>query len=87
MLQNTRYLGDEFYQAIIDSNTFEATQIKRIKRAEKLGRIREPKEEKEAIYPNVFRTNAGTQEFDNPFQQAEYAYSLIEMEVKINGSQ
>jgi hypothetical protein len=25
------------------------------------------------------------QEFDNPFKQAEYAYSLIESEVETNG--
>jgi hypothetical protein len=31
--------------------------------------------------------NEGTEEYDNPFGQAEYAYSLIETEVKKNGSQ
>jgi hypothetical protein len=29
----------------------------------------------------------GTEEFDDPFGQAEYAYSLIETEVNKNGSQ
>lgn len=59
----------------------------RIKRAEVLGRIREAKEEKEAAYPTAFRMNKGTQEFDDPFGQAEYAYSLIEIEVNEHGSQ
>ena len=80
MLRNTRYLGDEFYPAIIDKDTFQAVQVERIKRAEKLGRIREPEEEKEVVYPTAFHLNEGTQEFDDPFQKAEYAYGLIESE-------
>ena len=80
MLRNTRYLGDEYYPAIIDLDTFQAVQAERIKRAEKLGRIREPEEEKEVVYPTAFHLNEGTQEFDDPFQQAEYAYGLIESE-------
>ncbi|MBF4482282.1 MAG: recombinase [Dehalococcoides mccartyi] len=87
MLKNPRYIGDAYYPAIIDRETFAAAQVERIKRAEKLGRIREPKEEKEVIYPTAFCINEGTQEFDDPFGQAEYAYSLIETEVNNNGSQ
>jgi hypothetical protein len=82
MLRNTRYLGDEYYPTIINSDTFKAVQEKRIKRTEELGRIYEPKEEKEVVYPNAFHMNEETQEFDDPFQQAEYTYSLIEMEEK-----
>lgn len=62
ILRNTRYVGDEYYPAIIDSHIFEAAQAERIKRAEELGRIREPKEEKEAAYPTAFRMNKGTQD-------------------------
>ncbi len=87
MLRNTRYLGDEYYPAIIDPDTFEAAEAERIKRAEKLGRIRKPKEEKQVVYTSAFRMNEGTQEFDDPFGQAEYAYSLIESEVNEHGSQ
>ncbi len=86
-LQNTHYLGDEYYPAIIDPDTFEAAQEERIKRAEKLGRIREPKEEIKVVYPTSFRISEGTKRFDDPFQQAEYAYSLIESEVHENGGQ
>lgn len=78
MLQNIRYIGDEYYPPIIDKNTFTATQKERIKRAEKLGRIRGPKEEKEIVPSTTFYTKEATQEFNDPFQQAEYAYSLIE---------
>jgi len=84
MLRNARYLGGEYYPAIIDSDTFEAVEAERIRRAEALGRIYEPKEEKEVVYPTVFNMNEGTEEFSDPFGQAEYAYSLIEAEVQDN---
>jgi len=80
MLRNKYYLGDEYYPAIIDSNTFEAAEAERIRRAEKLGRIRETEVKNEVVYPSTFRTIRGTEQFDDPFQQAEYAYSLIECE-------
>jgi hypothetical protein len=80
MLQNKRYLGDEYYPAIIDPDTFAAVEAERIRRAEKLGRICEPELKKEVVYPSTFRTIEGTERFDDPFQQAEYAYSLIESE-------
>ncbi|AQU03339.1 recombinase [Dehalococcoides mccartyi] len=80
MLRNKYYLGDEYYPAIIDSDTFEAAEEERIRRAEKLGRIREPEVKREVVYPSTFRIIEGTKRFDDPFQQAEYAYSLIESE-------
>lgn len=77
------YLGDDYYPAIINPATFEAAETERIRRAEKLGRIFEPKENVEVVYPNTFRVNEGVERFDDPFQQAEYAYSLIESEVQM----
>jgi hypothetical protein len=85
MLQNKRYLGDEYYPAIIDPDTFAAAEAERIRRAEKLGRIREPEIKKEVVYPSAFRIIEGTERFDDPFQQAEFAYSLIESEEPRNG--
>lgn len=82
ILKNPHYLGDDYYPAIIDPDTFEAAQEERIKRASALGRIREPKEYKAAVYPTTFRIIEGTKLFDNPFEQAEYAYTLIESEVQ-----
>lgn len=87
ILQNAHYLGDKYYPAIIDPETFAAAEVERIKRAEKLGRIRETKEETKVVFPTAFHIKEGTQQFDDPFQQAEYAYSLIEMEIEANGSQ
>lgn len=87
MLRNSCYLGNEYYPAIIDHDTFAAAETERIKRAEKLGRIREPKEEKEVVFPTAFYLKEATRQFDDPFQQAEYAYSLIETEVNVDGGQ
>lgn len=80
MLRNSRYLGDGYYPAIIDPDMFAAAEAERVRRAEKLGRVREPKEEKEVVYPTAFHMNEETQLFDDPFELAEYAYSLIESE-------
>ena len=81
MLRNARYLGDDYYPAIINPATFEAAEAERIRRAEKLGRIFEPKDKIEVVYPTTFHIKEGDEHFDDPFQQAEYAYSLIESEV------
>jgi hypothetical protein len=81
MLQNTRYQGDDYYPAIIDPVIFEAVQAECIRRAEKLGRVHKPKIESEIIYPTTFCITEGTKQFDDPFEQAEYAYSLIESEM------
>lgn len=80
MLRNSRYLGDGYYPAIIDLDMFAAAEAEHVRRAEKLGRVREPKEEKEVVYPTAFHVKEGAEELDDPFEQAEYAYSLIESE-------
>ncbi|MFZ3132413.1 MAG: recombinase [Desulfosporosinus sp.] len=81
ILKNSHYLGDDYYPAIIDPDTFAAVQEERFRRASALGRIREPKEDKAATYPTTFHIIEGTQVYDDPFAQAAYAYSLIESEV------
>jgi len=81
ILKNHHYLGDDYYPAIIDPDTFAAVQEERIRRASALGRIREPKEDKVAVHPTTFHIIEGTQVYDDPFAQAAYAYSLIESEV------
>lgn len=86
ILRNNRYLGDGYYPAIIDKDTFNMAEAERIMRADRLGRIKKPEQEKEIVYPTAFRMKEGTEEFDDPFAQAEYAYSLIETEVNKDGS-
>ena len=55
MLQNKHYLGDEFYPPIIDEETFEKARVEKQRRAEKLGRIWEPKDEPKTDYPVKFK--------------------------------
>ena len=81
MLQNKHYLGDEFYPPIVDAETFEKASVEKQRRAEMLGRIREPKDMPETDYAVKFKAKPQVQKYDNPFKQAEYAYSLIESEV------
>lgn len=85
ILQNTRYLGDEYYPALIDSDTFAAVQEERLRRAKMLGRLYEPKENKPVIFPTHFRIKESSQSMEDPFRQAEYIYSLIELEVSEDG--
>lgn len=87
ILGNVRYTGDGYYPAIIGKETLAAAVAERISRAQKYGRVREPKETKEAVIPAVFRLRGGTERFDDPFMQAEYAYSLIEAEAPEDGSE
>lgn len=56
-------------------------------RAEKLGRIWGKKELIGSPAPTFFFIAEGNKQFDDPFKQAEYAYSLIETEVNANGGQ
>ncbi len=80
MLKNTHYLGDEYYPAIIDKETFDKAEQERVKRAAALGRIKKPAEQEKIPIPTMFHTKTSEQTFDDPFLQAEYAYSLIESE-------
>lgn len=80
IMQNTHYLGDDFYPAIIDRETFDAAEKERLKRAESLGRIYEEKEETVKNVPSIFHINTVEKHFSDPFKQAEYIYSLIESE-------
>lgn len=81
MLQNKHYLGDEFYPPIIDKETFEKARVEKRKRAVKLGRIWEPKDVPKTTYPVKFKAKPLVQKYEDPYKQAEYAYSLIESEV------
>ncbi len=85
MFRNTHYLGDEYYPAIVDQELFDKAEEERQSRVSQLGRVRELKVKETPSVPLHFIMGKQIQEFDNPFKQAEYAYSLIESEVKMNG--
>ena len=80
MLTNRRYLGDSFYPQIIDAETFHAAQAERKKRAKSLGRDHFVSESPILDVPIEFSIRPALQHFDDPQEQAEYIYSLIESE-------
>jgi len=82
ILQNVRYLGDDFYPAIIDSDTFTKVGTEIIRRAVKLGRVFERKAKPRPIIPAAFQMSPVKQQFEDPFEQAAYVYSLIQAEVQ-----
>lgn len=81
LLQNRHYLGDEFYPAIIDRETFEAAEAERLKRLEIMGRVtdQKPVTEDRKIHSR-FSIRTIQEDNEDPFAQAEYIYSLIESE-------
>ena len=81
MLANRRYLGDDFYPQIIDHNTFRAAQQERRKRAKKLGRDHFVSEIPILEVPTEFEMRKVAEHYDNPAEQAEYLYTLIESEI------
>lgn len=87
MLTNKRYLGDGYYPQIIDKGTFEQAEAEKLRRAEMLGRIREPSSKEENIKKYQFSMPMPEQVYNDPFKQAEYAYSLIESEVIQDGDE
>lgn len=80
MLKNPHYLGDDYYPPIIERETFDKAEAERLRRAESLGRIRELEGQEKIEVPVSFRTRQAERKYDDPFLQAEYAYSLIESE-------
>lgn len=86
MLRNKRYLGDDYYPSIIDKSVFDKAEIERNKRAKKLGRIFEPKEEKKVSSITEFTIGEIKKECPDPFTQAEYVYSLIREKEVQDGS-
>jgi len=84
MLENTTYLGDDFYPGIVSVEQFEKVQEERLKRAKKMGRLNKVKSSKEAAVVLDFKMANPVEEFKDPYKQAEYLYELIEIEVVAN---
>lgn len=81
MMRNMHYLGDDFYPAIIDKESFDAVEVELNKRSTKLGRNDRYNAPKEKRPSTAFRLCDITETYENPIRQAEYLYSLIESEV------
>lgn len=87
MLTNKRYLGDEYYPKIIDRDTFYKVEDEKIRRAKMLGRIWDGKPKDEVNKSFRFSMPTPDELYDDPFKQADYAYSLIESEVIHDGDE
>jgi hypothetical protein len=87
MLSDKRYVEDKFYPPIISRDTFEEVQLERRRRAEALGRIYDHKGNEEKYLNFRFYASMPDKLYDDPFQQAEYAYSLITSEVILDDNQ
>ena len=78
MLQNRKYLGDEYYPQIMDAETFEAVNLERKRREKLLGRSNLPsKGISDAIVYTRFSLGDITKKYSDPYKQAEYIYSQI----------
>ena len=86
MLRNKKYLGDDYYPAIIDKEIFDKAEEIRMDRAKALGRVWELEGKKDILFPTNFTIPAVRKVSDDPFEQAAYAYSLIESEVDGDGT-
>lgn len=87
ILRNVKYLGDGYYPALIDKATFDKAEEIRMSRAKALGRVRELEVKQVEPFPAKFTMPAVKTVYENPFEQAAYAYSLIESEVKADGTE
>ena len=80
ILMNKRYLGDDYYPAIIDQETFDRAEAERISRQTKSGKLFIDTQTKETVLATKFYMPRLEKKFEDPFKQAEYIYSLIEVE-------
>lgn len=72
---------------IIDKETFDKAEEIRMSRAKALGRVWELEEKKDILFPTNFTMPAVKKGSDDPFEQAAYAYSLIESKVDGDGTE
>ena len=78
MMLNKKYLGTDYYPALVSEDIMEQVKTELTRRAGKLGRVFEPKEQDLPIVPTRFQFGKEEMSFDNPFLQAQYMYELIE---------
>lgn len=78
MMLNKKYLGTDYYPALVSEDIMEQVKTELTRRAGKLGRVFEPQEQDLPIVPTRFQFGKEEMSFDNPFLQAQYMYELIE---------
>lgn len=82
LLQNKKYLGDDFYPAILTQEILDKIEAERKRREKALSRNRrKSKEAKELPIYTEFYMPRVPKKYEDAIKQAEYAYSLIISEV------
>lgn len=81
LMQNPRYLGDDFYPAILTAEIAQAVEAERLRRDALYKGTRYTKEAVTTVIPTRFSMKRTAPKYQDPIKQAEYAYSQIK-EVK-----
>lgn len=82
LMLNPRYLGDDFYPAILTAEIAQAVEAERKRRDALYKGKRYTRTNEEISIPTDFTMHKLSSRYKAPVKQAEYAYSLIESEVK-----
>ena len=81
LLQNPRYLGDEFYPAILSEDITQKIEAERARREKALGRDgRKKRAAPTGVVITKFSAPKIMVKYKDPVRQAEYAYSMIRNE-------
>ena len=81
LIQNPRYLGDEFYPAILSKEMAQKIETERARREKALGR--DGRKKRAAPAGTIFTKFSAPKmavKYKDPIRQAEYAYSMIHNE-------
>ena len=78
LMLNPRYLGDDFYPAILTPEISQAVEAERQRRDALYKGKRYTREEVTVFIPTAFTMCRFSQKYKNPVKQAGYAYSLID---------
>ena len=77
LMQNPRYLGDDFYPAILTAEIAQAVEAERLRRDALYKGTRYTKEAVTTVIPTRFAMKRTAPRYQDPIKQAEYAYSQI----------
>lgn len=78
ILQKPIYMGNDKYPSIISKDTFDEVQNLILKKAIQVGKVYKPKPPKDIKVTRTFTIGIVPVKYDDPYQQAEFAYSQIE---------
>ena len=78
LMLNPRYLGDDFYPAILTAEIAQAVEAERLRRDALYKGTRYTKDAVTTVIPTRFVMKRTAPKYQDPIKPAEYAYSQIE---------